>query len=298
MSTLFSRRNKKLKLKIRSIRKVAAFVLERPLTSYILLIVVLFFMLSPIIFTAFTSFKTRAETFQWPPTYFPHKPTLQAYEEVIFRSPLPRHLLNSLIISLGTTGIVMLGGLFTAYGLSQYQYKGSGVVLLLFISTRIIPPISLLVPFYIIMSWFGLINTYTCLIILNTFLCYPLAVWMLKGFFDVFPKDLIDSAIVDGCSRTGAFLKIVVPVSAIGIAAVAIITFLWTWNEFLYAMIFTNTRNVQPVTVGAHYFVGDELVQWDSIAATAMFTAVPGLIFFSIAQKAIVKGLTAGAVKG
>ena len=91
--------------------------------------------------------------------------------------------------------------------------------------------------------------------------------------------------------------RIVVPVSAIGIAAVAIITFLWTWNEFLFGMIFTNTREVQPVTVGAHYFVGDELVQWDSIAATAMFTAVPGLIFFSIAQKAIVKGLTAGAVK-
>jgi len=276
---------------------IAAF-LEKPLTSYILLVIILVFILSPIIFTAFTSFKTRAETFQWPPTYFPQKPTLQAYEEVIFRSPLPRHLFNSLIVALGTTSIVMSGSLFTAYGLSQYQYKGSGIVLLLFIATRIIPPISLLVPFYIIMSLLGLINTYTCLIILNTFLCYPLAVWMLKGFFDAFPKDLIDSSIVDGCTRTGAFLRIVVPISAVGIAAVAIITFLWTWNEFLFAMIFTNTREIQPVTVGAHYFVGDELVQWDSIAATAMFTAFPGLVFFSIAQKAIVKGLTAGAVKG
>ena len=89
-----------------------------------------------------------------------------------------------------------------------------------------------------------------------------------------------------------------VPVSAVGISAVAIITFLWTWNEFLFAMIFSNTRAVQPATVGAHYFVGDELTQWDSITATAMFTALPGLIFISIAQKAIVKGLTAGAVKG
>ena len=281
-----------------TLRNTIAKILAKPFTSYLLLIIILAIMLAPIIFTAFTSFKTRAETFRWPPTYFPEKPTLGAYHEVLIRSPMARYLLNSLVIALGTTTIVMAGGLFTAYGLSQYEFKGSKIVLLIFITTRIIPPISLLVPFYIIMSFLRLINTYVCLMIVNTFLWYPFAVWMLKSFFDIFPRELIDSAIVDGCTRTSAFLRIVIPVSAIGIAAVAIITFLWTWNEFLYGMLFTNTREVQPVTVGAHYFVGDELVQWDSIAATAMFTALPGLIFFSIAQRAIVKGLTAGAVKG
>lgn len=279
-------------------RDGVAKILEKRATSYVLLIIILAAMLAPIVFTAFTSFKSRQETFSWPPTYFPQKPTLQAYHQVIFESPIIKHLRNSLIITLGTTAVVMAGGLFTAYGLSQYRFRGSGVVLLIFIATRIVPPISLLVPFYIIMSFLHLINTFTCLIILNTFLWYPFAVWMLKSFFDAFPRDLIDSAIVDGCTRTRAFLSIVLPLSAAGIAAVAIITFLWTWNEFLYGMIFTNTRDVQPITVGAHYFVGDELVQWDSIAATAMFVALPGLIFFSIAQRAIVKGLTAGAVKG
>lgn len=279
-------------------RDGVAKILEKSATSYVLLIIILAAMLAPIVFTAFTSFKSRQETFSWPPTYFPQKPTLQAYHQVIFESPIIKHLRNSLIITLGTTAVVMAGGLFTAYGLSQYKFRGSGVVLLIFIATRIVPPISLLVPFYIIMSFLHLINTFTCLIILNTFLWYPFAVWMLKSFFDAFPRDLIDSAIVDGCTRTRAFLSIVLPISAAGIAAVAIITFLWTWNEFLYGMIFTNTRDVQPITVGAHYFVGDELVQWDSIAATAMFVALPGLIFFSIAQRAIVKGLTAGAIKG
>jgi len=279
-------------------RDGVAKILEKRATSYVLLIIILAAMLAPIVFTAFTSFKSRQETFSWPPTYFPQKPTLQAYHQVIFESPIIKHLRNSLIITLGTTAVVMAGGLFTAYGLSQYRFRGSGVVLLIFIATRIVPPISLLIPFYIIMSFLHLINTFTCLIILNTFLWYPFAVWMLKSFFDAFPRDLIDSAIVDGCTRTRAFLSIVLPLSAAGIAAVAIITFLWTWNEFLYGMIFTNTRDVQPITVGAHYFVGDELVQWDSIAATAMFVALPGLIFFSIAQRAIVKGLTAGAVKG
>jgi ABC-type glycerol-3-phosphate transport system permease component len=279
-------------------RRIIARILDKPLTSYLLLIIILSIMLAPIIFTAFTSFKTRAETFRWPPTYFPKKPTLEAYREVLFRSPILRHLLNSLIIAIGTTTIVMIGGLFTAFGLSKYKFKGSKTVLLIFIATRIIPPISLLVPFYIIMSFLSLIDTYACLMIVNTFLWYPFAIWMLKSFFDKFPRELIDSAIVDGCTRTSAFLKVVIPVSAIGIASVAIITFLWTWNEFLYGIIFSNTRSIQPVTVGAHYFVGDELVQWDSIAATAIFTALPGIILFSIAQRAIVKGLTAGAVKG
>jgi multiple sugar transport system permease protein len=280
------------------IRKPIARALEKPLTSYIVLIVILSIILAPIIFTLLTSFKTRAETFRWPPTYFPKEPTLEAYKEVLFRSPIVRHLLNSLIVAVGTTAIVLIGGLFTAYGLSQYKYKGSNTVLLIFIAARIIPPISLLVPFYIIMSLLHLINTYFVLMLVNTFLWYPFAIWMLKSFIDKFPRELIDSAIVDGCTRTGAFLKIVIPVSAIGIASVGIITFMWTWNEFLYGIIFTNTRAVQPITVGAHYFVGDELVQWDSIAATAIFTALPGIIFFSIAQKAIVKGLMAGAVKG
>jgi ABC-type glycerol-3-phosphate transport system permease component len=279
-------------------RKAISKILSKSSTNYILLVLMLTIMLSPIIFTAMTSFKPREETFRWPPTYFPETFTLEAYREVIFDSPMPRHLLNSLIVSGGTTIIVMVGSIFTAWGISRYRFKGSAIFLFIFIATRIMPPIALLVPFYIIMSYLGLINTYASLIILNTFLCYPLAVWMIKSFFDSFPGELVDSAIVDGCTRTGAFLRVVVPVSAVGISAVAIITFLWTWNEFLFAMIFSNTRAVQPATVGAHYFVGDELVQWDSITATAMFTALPGLIFFSIAQKAIVKGLTAGAVKG
>ena len=198
-----------------SLRRLIARILEKPFTSYLILVIILSIMLAPIIFTLFTSFKTRAETFRWPPTYFPKEPTLQAYEEVLFRSPILRHLLNSVIVAVGTTTIVMVGGLLTAYGLSQYKFKGSNTVLLIFIATRVIPPISLLVPFYMIMSFLHLINTYACLMLVNTFLWYPFAIWMLKSFIDKFPRELIDSAIVDGCTRTSAFFRIVVPISAI-----------------------------------------------------------------------------------
>jgi len=279
-------------------RSKLAKVFEKPITAYMVCSFMLIVMLSPIVFTALTSFKTREETFRWPPTYFPENPTLGAYHEILFESPMGRHLLNSLIIALGTTATVLVMGVFTAYGLSQYRFRGSKWVMVTLLATRIIPPISLLPSFYMIFSYLGLINTYTGLIVLNTFLIYPLAVWMLKSFFDAFPRDLIDAALVDGCGRTRAFIRVVLPVSTIGIAAVAIISFLWAWNEFLFAMIFSNTREVQPATVGAHYFIGDETIQWDSLAATAIFTALPGIIFFTIAQKAIIKGLTAGGVKG
>lgn len=280
------------------LRNIIAKILKKPLTAYLLLVMVLAVILAPIIFTAFTSFKTREETFRSPPTILPETPTLQAYEEVLFGSPIPKHLLNSVIVTVGTTIIVMVGGIFTAYGLSKYKFKGSGTVLLILLATRIIPPIALLIPFFVIMSFLDLLNTHVSLIVINTFLWFPFAVWMLKSFFDDFPQELIGAAMLDGCTRTVAFLKIVVPIASIGIAAVAIITFLWTWNEFVFAMLFTHTRDVQPITVGAFFFVGDELVQWDSIAATAIVAALPGLILVTIAQRAIVRGLTAGAVKG
>ena len=141
-------------------RKALSKILSKSSVNYTLLILMLAIMLSPIIFTAMTSFKPREETFRWPPTYFPETFTLEAYREVIFDSPMPRHLLNSLVVSGGTTVIVMVGSIFTAWGLSRYRFKGSAIFLFIFIATRIMPPISLLVPFYIIMSYLGLINTY------------------------------------------------------------------------------------------------------------------------------------------
>ena len=122
-------------------------------------------------------------------------------------------------------------------------------------------------------------------------------VWILKAFFDDFERDLIDAALVDGCSRLGAFLRVAIPLSAVGIAAAGIITFLWTWNEFVYAMIFTATEDIAPVTIGIFHFVGDEVIEWNALSAVGIFTSLPAIIFFIIAQKYIVEGMTKGAIK-
>jgi len=142
-----------------------------------------------------------------------------------------------------------------------------------------------------------LLNTLIALIIVNVYMSFPLVTWILKGFFDEFPQELIDAAIIDGCSRFGALLRVVIPVSAPAIAAAGIITFLWTWNEFIYAIILTLSKDVYPMTVGIFYFVGDVVIEWNSLCAVAVFTSLPAIIFFVVFQKQIVEGLAKGAIK-
>ncbi|MEW6228747.1 MAG: carbohydrate ABC transporter permease, partial [Bacillota bacterium] len=171
------------------------------------------------------------------------------------------------------------------------------VVLYVLVFTRVIPPLSLLLPFYILVSRLHLANTLMSMIIANIYLTYPFAVLIMKSFFDGFPRELIDSAIVDGCSRTEALLRVVMPISAPAIASSAIITYLWTWNEFIYAFMFTNSPSAQPVTVGCFDAIGDIFVNWNQMCAGAMLAALPGIVFVFLAQRYLIQGLTAGALK-
>lgn len=253
-------------------------------------------MISPIILMFLNSLKKLGEAFRWPPTIIPENPVLDAYIKV-FNSPVLLTLRNSLIIACGATALTLVLTLPTAYAMSKYRFRGSRGAMIFFLASRIVPPLSLLIPFYLIMSWLKLINTFQCLIILDTYLAFPLMVWTLKGFFDEFGRDLIDAALVDGCSKLGAFIRVVMPLSAVGIAAVGIITFLWTWNEFIYAMIFTSTDDVAPVTIGIFHFVGDEVIEWNSLSAVGIFTSLPATMFFIFAQKYIIEGMIKGAIK-
>ncbi len=279
------------------LRPLLARALAHKATPYFIVSILLFFLLVPIFWTFLTAFKPLQETLLWPPTYFPHHITGHAFTTVISDTPVPTYLLNSVIIALSTTIVVTIAGLFTSYALVRYPFRGSRLALTGFLVVRLIPPISLLLPFYLILRYMGLINTRIGVIMYTIYLCYPLVVWMLKSFFDSFPKELIDAALVDGASRIGALLRIVVPSLAPGISAVAIIAFLWTWNEFLAPFLFLNSDFLKPITVGIYYFVGDETTYWNTLAASAVLAIIPGIVFFIIAQRWIVKGLTAGIGK-
>jgi ABC-type glycerol-3-phosphate transport system permease component len=207
------------------------------------------------------------------------------------------YVANSLIVTVSTTLIVTVIGMMAAYGVSLYPFRGGKVMLMTLLATRIIPPLSLLLPFYLVVSYLDLVDTLLSMIIANIYLTYPFAVLIMKAFFDNFPREVIESAIVDGCSRTGALFRIVLPVGAPGIASAGIITFLWTWNEFIYAFVFTSTSKAQPVTVGSYDAIGDIFVNWNQMCAGALVAALPGILFVFVAQKYLIAGLTSGAVK-
>jgi len=272
-------------------------ILESRTLSYSIAILMLSAMMSPIYWTVVTAFKPDPETYIFPPVYFPKNPTLTPFQLLFTSYPFWDYISNSIIVTVVTTAIVTVIGMFAAYGISHYPYKGGGFVLMILLATRIIPPLSLLIPFYLLVSYLGLVDNLLSMIIANIYLTYPFSVLIMKSFFDAFPRELIDCAIVDGCSRTGALLKIVLPVGAPGIASAAIITFLWTWNEFIYAFVFTFTSKAQPVTVGCFDCIGDIFVNWNQMCAGALLAALPGIIFVFAAQKYLIRGLTTGALK-
>lgn len=272
-------------------------ILESYTTVYIVLGMIFVALLSPLVLMFFTAFKTPAETEMWPPTIVPLDVDLNAFADVIFNSNIPLAIFNSLIISLTTVAIVVVASTFTAYGLSRYRYRGSRVLSYSLLATRIIPPISLTIPFFAIFAELGLVNKKLALIILNVYLNYPIVTWLLIDAFNRFPTALIDSAKIDGASRNQAFFYVVLPLTVTAIAAGAIITFLFTWNEFLYALTFTQTEVSMPLTVGIFEFVGDEVVEWTRLCAVGVFASMPSIIFFIFAQRYVVQGLTAGAIK-
>ncbi len=280
-----------------SLRSKAADIIDHKATPYVVASVIILLMLLPILWTTITSLKTLKEAFATPPTYWPQNLTLQAYKDVLTNTPVPMYIMNSIIYALATVACVLGAGVFSAYGLSKYPYRGSNFILVSFLVTRILPPLALLLPFYMIFRYLGLIDTRLSVIIFAVYLAFPLAAWILKAFFDTFPSHLMEAGLIDGCTRLGVLFRIVLPGVAPGIAAVAIITFLWTWQEFLSPYLFLNSDANKPITVGVYYFVGDELTYWNTISAAAMLASLPGIVFFMIAQKYIVKGLTVGAVK-
>ena len=227
-------------------------------TPYVAVIVVLAYSLFPLYWTFITSFKSAREIFSWPPTLIPSHFTFSNYRTTLAESPIPLYIGNSAIYSLLVATFIITIGTITTYGLSIYRYRRSTQVTFLFVATRIIPPQSLWLPFIILFTKVGLANTRGAVVIYEIVLVYPLCILMLKGLFDSFPLELIDSASIDGSSRLGTLFKIVMPVIAPGVATVAIIAFLWTWNEFMFPFLVINSESLYPITVGIYYLVGDE----------------------------------------
>jgi len=224
------------------------------------------------------------------------------YLHVLNDTPFYIWLRNSILVAGGTTILGIVLATTSAYAFSRFSFRGKRGFLLSFLVVQMFPGVIILVPYYILMRHLGLANTFIGLILAYAVTALPLAVWMIKGFFDTIPPDLEESAMVDGCTRSGAFYRVVLPLTKPAIAVVALFSFLSAWNEFVLAYTFMSSESMYTLPVGLTSFVGAGGMQtsadWGSFAAMSVLVAIPVCVLFIVFQKYLVSGLTKGGVKG
>ncbi len=252
--------------------------------------------LMPFVLIIFTSLKEKKDALSNPPTFI-FTPTFDNYLEQILNEKVYRAIGNSLLIAVSSTIVAILLGVFSAYALSRFKFRGKSLSQGAVLSLRLIPPISLVIPYFIIFSKLDMLNNYFSMIIMYLTICLPLIVWMMKSFYDEIPIELDEAAQVDGCTRFQTLRYVLLPAIAPGIFAAAALTFIVMWNEFMYALYITGS-GTRTLPVEIYNSIGYYSVEWGKMAATAVVAIIPAIIFIALAQKYIVKGLTMGAVKG
>lgn len=261
---------------------------------YIVIALFLFFFLFPIFWVIITSLKSRVQTFAIPPVWI-FKPTWQSYRAIFTEMQFSHYLLNSAVIAILNTVLVVFTGSLAAYSIARFKTGGNNLSFWI-LSIRMIPPIVVAVPLFIALNKLRMIDTHLALILLYTTLNLPLAVWIMRAFFMEIPEELEESAMIDGCSRMQALWRIVLPLARPGLAATAIFCFIFSWNEFLFALIFTRiVAKTAPLAMTA--LMTEREIYWGNICAGATLVIVPVIVFSLIVQKHIVRGLTFGAIK-
>jgi multiple sugar transport system permease protein len=264
--------------------------------TYALVILATFLSIAPIIYLALTSFKEPELTFAIPPVWN-FTPTLQNYQEIFASTDFNKYFMNSVVTAVSTTALALILGTLAAYGFSRFRFRGHFWLRMSSLIPQMLPPIAIVVPLYVLFSGLDWIDTRQSLIISYLTFTIPLSVWMMVGFFDDVPIELEEAAMVDGCSRFGALTRVSLPLVIPGLAATAILAFLYCWNEFLYAVILTG-RDARTLPVIITSFMTNKSVLWGRIAASGTLVLIPVLLFALLAQRYLVRGLARGAVKG
>ncbi len=264
----------------------------------LIIIAALIFGLFPVIWTALTSLKSEKDVVTNDLQYIPRNPTLDNYTTLINRSGYATMFQNSGIVTVLTVVMCLMVGTFAAYSISRYRFKGRGAILTFYLVVRMFPVVLMLLPLYIMLRSLQLIDTLFGLALTYTTFSLPVSLLMLKGFFDAVPGDLEDAARIDGTTRLGALFRVVMPLARSGVAATAVLLAVSAWNEFLFALMLTNSESSRTWPVGLQLMVGEFQLPWGLMAAGGMISIVPIIIFFSFAQRALVRGLMVGAVKG
>ncbi|HWQ38773.1 MAG TPA: carbohydrate ABC transporter permease [Burkholderiales bacterium] len=251
--------------------------------------------LFPIYWLAMISFKTPEEIYSFPPKWYPGQIQFDNYA-VLFKDGDATTVMNSLIVAGVSTVIAMILGTICAYSLARFRTGGEHLANWI-ISQRMIPPIAIVFPIFLLYVWLGLVDTFAGVILLYTAFNLPYVIWMMRGYILDIPKALEESALVDGCTRWQVIWKVVFPMSRAGLFATAIFTFVFAWNDFLFALVLTRTE-VTTYTVQVTHYFGGQSNFWAKISAMSVLGTIPIFVVVAFMQRYLVRGISLGAVKG
>jgi len=255
-------------------------------------------MVFPIFWMVSTAFKPEDQVNSVDPTWLPAHPTLSHFGAALHKPFFWVDVKNSLIIVCVTVSVAMVLALLAAVALAKYRFSGRKFFIVLVIGIQMLPGVGLIIPLYVALARFHLVNTLSGVIVTYMTFVLPFSVWTLRGFVLGIPKDLEEAAMVDGSSRLGAFVRILLPLVAPGLVATSVFAFITSWNEYILARILLNDQGKQTVTIWLSYFLGTSRnTDWGALMAASSLTAIPVVVFFLIVQRRIAFGLTAGAVK-
>ena len=252
----------------------------------------------PAIWVLFTSLKTEIELMHHPITYFPNDPTFINYITAFTDQPLFTFFMNSIIVAFLTAISSIIVSSLAAYAIARLHVRFRSVILSCIVAVAMFPMVTLMVPLFVIMRDFGLLNSYTALVLPYTVFNLPICTMLLVSFFQDIPRDIENAAMLDGCSRSGALWRVVLPLSMPGLATAMIISFVNAWDEFLLSLSFNSAVTYRTLPVGIQLYQGEFTFPWPIISAALVVAMIPIIIMIVVFQEKVISGLTAGGLKG
>ncbi|NQT58480.1 MAG: carbohydrate ABC transporter permease [Bacteroidetes bacterium] len=271
-------------------------VLKKLLTIYLPITLILLFAIGPYLWTFISSITIEKELYRLDFRFFPENPTIENYVRLFSKLNFAANMIDSLIIALATAVVGLLITVPASYSFSRFNFKGKKILLMQFLVINMFPIMLLIIPLFIMMKVLHIMDTYLALIIAYSTFTIPFSVWMMTSFFNAIPTELDKAAQIDGCTRMGALVRVILPVVMPGVLSTGIYIFITAWNEYLYAAILTNS-SVRTIPIALQNMIGEYQIEWGLLTAGGVLSALPVIILFFFIQKQLISGMTAGAVK-
>ena len=272
-------------------------LLERSLI-YFVIATYLFITLAPLLWVLSTSFKANSEAISFPPQFLPDAPTMDNYVFVLTDPKLAISLLNSLVVSLASTGLSVAVSALAGYSFARFEFRAKNLLISFILGLFMIPVVINIIPLYIMLANIGLLNSLIALVLTFQILIIPLNIFLLKNYFETIPKELEEAALIDGCSKLRAFWHVIIPISMPGFLIAAILSFRFSWNEFVLPVVLSNRPDAMVFQVALYQFISLYRIDWGYLTAGINIALIPVVVLMLLFQKKMIRGLTLGAVRG